>query len=89
MYRMSRKSEEQLRRENESSKEALLIEALPTLRTLLPITSNVRSASLLLFDYTDRHRHYQLSFLDSPNLFSYDYLRPMFLNHLRLDSFLR
>ena len=40
---MSGKSEEQLRRENENSKEALLIEALPTLREYCNLLLNDRS----------------------------------------------
>jgi hypothetical protein len=40
---MSGKSEEQLRLENENSKEALLIEALPTLREYCNLLLNDRS----------------------------------------------
>jgi hypothetical protein len=40
---MSGKSEEQLRRENENSKEALLVEALPTLRAYSNLLLNERS----------------------------------------------
>jgi hypothetical protein len=40
---MAGKSEEQLRRENENSKEALLIEALPTLREYCNLLLNDRS----------------------------------------------
>lgn len=40
---MSGKSEEQLRHENENSKEALLIEALPTLRAYCNLLLNDRS----------------------------------------------